>query len=183
MIIISPQGQDITGVTWMLCSVLPIQELEFGTLLDILLTIWNLGLVGKIGTYIGTFSTTFLVALFSNWLPTFFLWVVVVSILLLYANRLLWFNFEKMTVFAARTLPTIQRAQLLFLFIFANSPSPFYSLFSFTCATSPLSFTTLTAESWYMPFLKFFNFLFEVPLTYIANFSQHKTQYNWSRIW
>ena len=31
MIIISPQGQDITGVTWMLCSVLPIQELEFGT--------------------------------------------------------------------------------------------------------------------------------------------------------
>ena len=37
MIIISPQGQDMTGVTWMLCSVLPIQELEFGTLLDILL--------------------------------------------------------------------------------------------------------------------------------------------------
>ena len=168
----------------MLCSVLPIQELEFGTLLDILPKGWNLGLVGKIGTYFGTFSITFLVALISNCLSTFFLRVVVVvSILLLCANRLLWFNFEKMTAFAACTLPTIQGAQLLFLFIFANSPSPFYSLFSFTCATSPPSFTTLTAESWYMPFLKFFNFLFEVPLTYIANCSQHKTQYNWSRIW
>ena len=59
MIIISPQGQDITGVTWMLCSVLPIQELEFGTLLDILLQfeIWDLW--AKLGLILGHFQQLF----------------------------------------------------------------------------------------------------------------------------
>ena len=126
---------------------------------------WHLAIRLKFGTcgqnwdFFGTFSTTFLIALISNWLPTFFLWIVVASILLLCANRLLWFNFEKMTAFAARTLPTIQGAQLLFLFIFANSRSPFYFLLWYfhLCYVTTFLFTTLTAESWYNDTCLFLN--------------------------